>query len=259
MAYTYLIGWTQYNKWYYGLRYAKGCKTTDLWSTYFTSSKYVKQFRKQFGEPDVIQIRKTFQSKESAILWENKVLTKLKVIKSHKWLNQTNNKAIDNSLYKPSEEQKIKTSERISLGLTGKKMTDQAKENQSKGKMGLVWWNNGVIEKKSKEAPDSTFIRGRIYSPSEELRKNIGLKSLGNKHNIGRKQTQESNLKRSETLKNKIVSQETRNKISDKHKGRKMNWFTNGHTETFNSVCPDGYVSGRLKRPSPFPSPPQRH
>ena len=44
IPYTYIIGWSSLNKWYYGVRYAKNCKPEDLWKTYFTSSKHVKEF-----------------------------------------------------------------------------------------------------------------------------------------------------------------------------------------------------------------------
>lgn len=57
--YTYLIGWSEHNLWYYGVRYANSTiPENDLWVKYFSSSKYVKDIRKEFGEPDVIQIRK---------------------------------------------------------------------------------------------------------------------------------------------------------------------------------------------------------
>ena len=94
MTYTYLIGWSKLNKWYYGVRYAKGCKPSELWRTYFTSSKYVAEFRAKHGEPDVITIRKTFDNQESAILWESRVLKRMDVIHDSKWLNRTNNQAI---------------------------------------------------------------------------------------------------------------------------------------------------------------------
>jgi hypothetical protein len=94
--YTYLIGWTLHNKWYYGVRYAKGCQPSELWRTYFTSSSYVHEFRSKYGDPDIIQIRKVFETKEKAILWENKVLKRMNVIYDEKWLNRTNNIAIRN-------------------------------------------------------------------------------------------------------------------------------------------------------------------
>ena len=56
--YTYLIGWKSLDKWYYGVRYGKGVHPSDLWVVYFTSSRHVKKFRDDHGEPDVIEIRK---------------------------------------------------------------------------------------------------------------------------------------------------------------------------------------------------------
>jgi len=90
--YTYLIGWTKYDKWYYGVRYAKNCHPSDLWVKYFTSSKHVKEFREINGEPDVIQIRKKFNNHKDALIWEECVLRRLKVSKSDKWLNITHNR-----------------------------------------------------------------------------------------------------------------------------------------------------------------------
>lgn len=92
--YTYLIGWTRHNKFYYGVRYAAGCDPADLWVTYFTSSTHVSQFRTSYGEPDIIQVRKTFSSAAAAISWETRVLTRIGVISSEHWINRTNNKAI---------------------------------------------------------------------------------------------------------------------------------------------------------------------
>lgn len=100
--YTYLIGWSKINKWYYGVRTAKkskciyesGCHPDDLWNVYFTSSPSVEQFRKQYGEPDIIQIRKTFSSKDEAQNWESSVLQRIGAKHNDKWLNKhdSNNK-----------------------------------------------------------------------------------------------------------------------------------------------------------------------
>lgn len=91
IPFTYLIGWSKLNKWYYGVRYAKNCNPTDLWSIYFTSSKFVKQFRKDHGEPDVTQVRRVFASSKHAKRWEDKVLARLKVSTNEKWLNTSTN------------------------------------------------------------------------------------------------------------------------------------------------------------------------
>lgn len=94
IPYCYLLGWTSHNKWYYGVRYAGNCQPSDLWSTYFTSSKTVKEWVKEIGDPDLIQIRKTFTDISSARKWETKVLKRMKVVSSLKWLNKTDNISI---------------------------------------------------------------------------------------------------------------------------------------------------------------------
>lgn len=91
--YTYLIGWSKHSVFYYGVRYAKKCHPDDLWVTYFTSSKSVKTFRKEHGEPDIVEVRRTFDCYEKAILWEYKVLRRMNVVKDKKWLNKHSTRA----------------------------------------------------------------------------------------------------------------------------------------------------------------------
>jgi hypothetical protein len=91
MAYTYLIGWSCYKKFYYGARWAKNCSPNDLWNTYFTSSKYVKEFREEHGEPDIIQIRKVFDDIQKCRDYERKILEKLNVLNNDIWLNKNIN------------------------------------------------------------------------------------------------------------------------------------------------------------------------
>ncbi len=87
--YTYLIGWSNYNVWYYGSRYGRRCHPSDLWVSYFTSSEYVKEFRERVGEPDVIQIRRVFDSISATTNFENTVLRRLKVtLAPQQWLNK---------------------------------------------------------------------------------------------------------------------------------------------------------------------------
>jgi hypothetical protein len=85
--FTYLIGWKKYNIWYYGVRYANNCSPSDLWVTYFTSSNLVNEARLKFGEPDIIQVRKTFNDPHKAKLWESKVLKKMSAVKDDRFLN----------------------------------------------------------------------------------------------------------------------------------------------------------------------------
>ena len=95
IPYTYLIGWPLLNKWYYGVRYAKKCHPADLWVSYKTSSKIVKNFVSEHGDPSVIEVRKQFLTINEARLWESKVLTRLQVTKNTKWLNAHDSKAFD--------------------------------------------------------------------------------------------------------------------------------------------------------------------
>lgn len=87
--YTYLIGWSKLNLFYYGVRFSKNCHPDDLFKTYFTSSSEVKKIIIEHGNPNIIQIRKTFESAERARLWEHKVLTRMKVASDEKWINKT--------------------------------------------------------------------------------------------------------------------------------------------------------------------------
>lgn len=93
--YTYLIGWSQLGIYYYGVRHAKkdktlyesGCHPDELMVTYFTSCKKVPEICEANGNPDIVQIRKTFDNAEAALLWEEKVLRRLHVLQKDNWLN----------------------------------------------------------------------------------------------------------------------------------------------------------------------------
>lgn len=95
IPYTYLIGWSFLDKWYYGCQYGNVSITANpknLWDTYFTSSKSVKEYREKYGEPDVIQIRKTFNNSQECVNWENEVFKRLGVVNNDKWLNKSGGK-----------------------------------------------------------------------------------------------------------------------------------------------------------------------
>lgn len=98
VPYTYLIGWKYLNKFYYGVRYAKDCDPSDLWSKYYTSSNIVKSFCKKYGNPDIIDIRKTFDNQQEARLYEEKVLRRLDCAGRDDFLNVCNGKAIPSEL-----------------------------------------------------------------------------------------------------------------------------------------------------------------
>ena len=86
--YTYLIRWPQLNISYYGVRYAQDCNPSDLWNPYKTSSTHVAEFIAEHGEPDVVQVRKTFIDVPVAQNWEHSVLKRIKAVSSDRWLNR---------------------------------------------------------------------------------------------------------------------------------------------------------------------------
>lgn len=91
-CYTYLIGWSKFNIWYYGRRTALGCDPSEFWKTYFTSSIYVDLFRENCGDPDIIQVRKIFgENYKLCEEWETKVLRRLNAASREDFLNKSNN------------------------------------------------------------------------------------------------------------------------------------------------------------------------
>ena len=99
LSYTYLIGWSKQDLWYYGVRYAQVNRKQnyDLWTDYFTHSIPVKHMRAFIGEPDVIHYDKIFDSKEEAIKYERKTQKEHNVIKSNRWLNKNIGGCSDNT------------------------------------------------------------------------------------------------------------------------------------------------------------------
>lgn len=96
LPYCYLIGWSNLGKFYYGVKFAKNSHPDTFWKNYFTSSQIVKQYREKYGEPDIIQIRKTFPistyknlelAQDAAVRHEQKVLKKAKLIENKNFLN----------------------------------------------------------------------------------------------------------------------------------------------------------------------------
>lgn len=93
IPYTYLIGWSSLDTWYYGRRTAKDCDPKEFWKTYFTSSDYVMEFRSKHGDPDIIKIHKTFDDEDyylrifKCVAQEKRFLRRMNVVTSDRWLN----------------------------------------------------------------------------------------------------------------------------------------------------------------------------
>jgi hypothetical protein len=123
--FTYLIGWSELDTWYYGVRFAKGCSPADIWTTYFTSSTIVAKFRELHGEPDVISIRKTFVDIESAQKWESSAIRRIRRISNREWLNRC---AGGVKFYPTGEPLTLEHRLKVSMSLKGRKLTPEHRE-----------------------------------------------------------------------------------------------------------------------------------
>ena len=180
IPYTYLIGWTHHNKYYYGVRYRKECTPSDLWTTYFTSSLHVSDFRSKYGEPDIIQVRQCFLNKNQAKKWEEAVLTRLKVSSSDTWLNvsegnkfrgvtgeKRNTSKMGRYIRTDEVKAKYKSSRKYSYGennpLFNKGHTPESILKMKEAKKDLMWVTNGTQSKRIKNhlpVPEG-WVRGR--------------------------------------------------------------------------------------------------
>jgi hypothetical protein len=213
IPYTYLLGWKTNDVWYYGVRYARktkclyeeGCHPDDLFVTYRSSSLHVRNYIKKYGNPDVIQIRKTFNTRDEAIMWETKVLTRLKVKTNRKWLNV----AISGSLpvysgdEHPLRQKGGHTKEsrlKMSASHLGKKISKETKLKMSESRKGAL---------------------NPMY----------GIGGM-----LGKTHREETKLKMSESRKGSRLSKESKEKISQTCKEYK--WWTDGIVNIRSKVSP---------------------
>lgn len=253
ICYTYLVGWSKLDVWYYGCRYAKNCSPQELWIKYFTSSKLVKNFRKIHGEPDVIQIRKTFDSELSARTWEYKVLKRMKVKNSSRWLNQTDN--IFPFYSKDRSYQKTeKWSKMMSAINKGRSPWHKGKKNEKT--RGTKFYNNGIEQRMfaPNTQPDG-WLLGRLNKPwntgkphSDKVKQKISNSLKGKK---GSSHSEETKQKISNSRKGKKIgpmTKENKQKRSVSMKGKKF--YNNGieNKRFIQGTQPEGWVPKRLNK-----------
>jgi hypothetical protein len=150
--YTYLLKHKPTGKFYYGCRFAEGCHPSEFWNTYKTSSKYVKELLEQYGSDSFeYEIRKTFSDKNSARVWETKVLKKLNVVHRNDFLNMTDNISISPEAAAKGRKGKFgmfknsqKQIDAIKKANTGLKRSDEVKKKMSEAHKGNPTWNKGI-------------------------------------------------------------------------------------------------------------------
>jgi hypothetical protein len=178
LPYTYLIGWPDLNRWYYGVRYKQNCNPQDLWNPYKTSSLTVKKFILEHGDPPIIRIRKTFIDSTVARNWESRVLKRMKVATNEKWLNLHDSmspplrkgKKMPNSFKDKlklywTEEKRSERAEQVRKEKTGKKLSAEHKE-----KLRNKTWTNKAIENRLKNCLESASKRKGVKNPKHGQR-----------------------------------------------------------------------------------------
>jgi hypothetical protein len=215
IPYTYLIGWSHLNKWYYGSEYGNITKIahpTNLWTTYFTSSSYVESFRKTNGEPDVIQIRKTFSTMNETRMWESKVLKRMNVVKNDNWLNKFDGIGIDPFAKKDIKHIKgANTRKGKKYPAISKAKKGQPNKKQSelrKGKVACIdsKGNKLIVTKEEFISRNDLVGVKRNKSPSDDIKKQTS-ETIKRKYMLGE-------------IKKHVFSFEEKLNLSNKRKGK---------------------------------------
>ena len=239
--YTYLIAWTHLNKFYYGVRYNKSIQDKtpeqDLWVDYFTSSKYVQEFRGEHGEPDRIEVRRVFDSPEKARDWETKFLKRIKAVENNNWLNKSYGD-IKFHCFTHREETKIKIG-KAGRGRKHKKDTIKKMSKAAKGR------------KLSEETKRKLSEVNKGKKASEETKKKLSELRKGKSHN------EETKRKISEANRGRKLSEYQKRKISESNRKRAakgVKWFTNGNKNILidpkSKEIPEGFYPGRKLKKS---------
>lgn len=141
-----------------GVRFARNCHPDDLWSSYFTSSKYVQEYRKTYGEPDVIEVRQTFNDSLQAREWEEKVIRRIDAVKSDRWLNKGNGGRAfcqtSESIERMRETKRNNCKPAWNKGKKGFTRSEESKKKQSLATKGITKsdeWKDKMKKPKSEE------------------------------------------------------------------------------------------------------------
>lgn len=237
MPYTYLIGWTSLDLWYYGVRYAPGCSPDEFWQLYFTSSEVVKRVRVEHGEPDVIEVRHTFSSPHAARCWEERVLRRMGAVRSPRWLNLQNSGKEFNST---GEETRAKMSKP-----KAKKRGPMREEHKSKI---AAWHRTKVVSDETKEKLRQANL-GKAHSVESNAKRSLSLSGALNPNFGGRLQTDEvkARMRKPKADSSKMGkwerTPEWRAAVAETRRGKKLHVSTDGARKMFvPGAAPPGWI-----------------
>lgn len=122
--FTYHLFHKPTKKHYYGVRHKKGTVPSDLWTTYFSSSKVVHKLIEEYGKDSFdVSVRKTFTTGEEAIRWEHKLLTRINAADRDDWINRHNG----GKKFRGPKQQTEKTRKSISKKMGGRPKSEEWK------------------------------------------------------------------------------------------------------------------------------------
>jgi len=250
IPYTYYIKWTKTGKWYYGVEYGSTTKIsnpTNLWTTYFTSSKAVSEYRKIHGEPDIIVISKIFENADDAILHEAKFLKRVNAVSNTNSLNGHNSDGLSYKAKIVSEETRQKISnihkgvskspetrskQSISRkkyfeseeGLEWKKTLSEKMSVDNPSKKGKIPWNKGIPMSEETKSKVSISAKDAWSNPELKEKQSIKTKKMWEDGVFDNrpKPSEESIQKRIETNKKNGFKQSEHQKkrVSETFKGK---------------------------------------
>lgn len=185
--YLYVIGWTEHDVWYQGIQYGKMAHPDNIWKYYFTSSRYVKAFASQYGDPDVIETL-PLSSKEEAISEEIRYQTECDVIHDPRWLNcaingdriRTKNdlthlrriadrdRSTDRKRQPWTDEMKARHRETMTGKGKGKKRSPETRARMAEANR-KRWEDNAYREKMSKIARDARYRSLALATKDDNL------------------------------------------------------------------------------------------
>jgi hypothetical protein len=189
LCYTYLLTHKPTGKKYYGVQYNKDADPSELWVTYFTSSKIVLEMIEQYGaESFDVEVRKIFNTPDAAYEWEQKVLVRLKVWDNDEWLN----KSAGHGPFFNASPHLESTKKKISESKKGRKFTEEHKKKLSEAKKGRKFSEEHRkkmseahkgkprpedVRRKISEAQrgEKNHMFGKTFEHTEETRRKIGV------------------------------------------------------------------------------------
>ena len=154
VPYTYWLFHKKTKKFYYGSRTAKDCNPTDLFKSYFSSSKIVKKIIKEEGVSAFLyRVDKKFRTAKDTLDYEYAILQKFQAGNNEKFLNEHHSKMFE--------------------------WTKERRSSASKTHKLRVINGTHLTAFKNGHAPTKGFS-GKYHS--EEMRKALGERQTGNKN-----------------------------------------------------------------------------